>query len=161
MVSEKSSSDPSKPAWILFGASRSCKCLSMSQMNELKREIREAKKLHLSWRTRLLIFIVGAPTVFLFGIYGRLELAMPLIIIIGMHGLVIDFKWKLRRQAWFWTAMTVSTALHVPLILFVPWTSQWIPAPLLVPFMAADWCAIIVLISIVGQVVERSRAAEA
>jgi sugar lactone lactonase YvrE len=40
-------------------------------MNELKHEIQEAKKLHLSWRTRLFIFIVGAPTVFLFGIYGR------------------------------------------------------------------------------------------
>ena len=50
----------------------------MSQMNELKREIQEAKKLHLSWQTRLFIFIVGAPTVFLFGIYGRLELAMQI-----------------------------------------------------------------------------------
>ncbi len=41
----------------------------MSQMNELKREIQEAKKLHLSWRTRLFIFIIGAPTVFLFAVY--------------------------------------------------------------------------------------------
>ena len=118
-------------------------------MNELKREIREAKKLHLSWRTRLLIFIVGAPTVFLFGIYGRLELAMPLIIIIGMHGLVIYFKWKLRRHAWFWIAMMVSVALHVPLILFVPWHTRWVPGLALAVIASVDFCLILWILLVV------------
>jgi hypothetical protein len=118
-------------------------------MNELKREIREAKKLHLSWRARLFIFIVGAPTVFLFGIYGRLELAMPLITIIGVHALVIYFKWKLRRHAWFWIAMTASAALHVPLILFVPWHTRWVPAPALAVIATADFCLIIWILLVV------------
>ena len=129
----------------------------MSQMNELKREIREAKKLHLSWRARLLIFIVGAPTVFLFGIYGRLELAMPLIITIGMHGLVIYFKRKLRRHAWFWIAMTVSAALHVPLILFVPWHAKWVPGPAVAVIATADFCLILWILIVVGKLAERSR----
>jgi len=57
----------------------------MSQINELKREIQEAKKLRLSWRAKLLMFVVGTPTVFLFLIHGgRLELVWPLMITIGV-----------------------------------------------------------------------------
>ncbi|MFI5115774.1 MAG: hypothetical protein ACHP8B_03655 [Terriglobales bacterium] len=129
-------------------------------MNELKREIQEAKELHLSWRTRLFIFIVGAPTVFLFGIYGRLELAMPLIIIIGMHGLVILFKWKLRRQTWFWIAMTVSAALHVPLILFVPWHTRWVPALALAVIASADFCLILWILLVVERLMGGPKTAE-
>ena len=47
----------------------------MPQMNELKREIHQAKKLRLSWRTKLLMVVIGTPTLFLFLIHGgRLEL---------------------------------------------------------------------------------------
>jgi hypothetical protein len=129
-------------------------------MNELKRESQEAKKLHLSWRTRYFIFIVGTPTVFLFGIYGRLELAMPLIIIIGMHGLVILFKWKLRWHTWFWIAMTVSAALHVPLILFVPWHTRWVPALALAVIASADFCLILWILLVVERLMGGPKAAE-
>jgi hypothetical protein len=132
----------------------------MSQMNELKHQIQEAKKLHLSWRTRLLIFIIGAPTVFLFAVYGRLELAMPLMIIVGMHGLVILFKWKLRRQAWFWIAITVSAALHVPLILFVPWTTRWVPALAITIGATADFFLILWILLVVGKFMGKPRTAE-
>jgi hypothetical protein len=49
------------------------------------------------------------------------------------------FKSKLRRQAWFWIAMTVSAALHVPLILFVPWTARWVPALAITVGATADF----------------------
>jgi hypothetical protein len=127
-------------------------------MNELKSEIQEAKKLHLSWRTRLYIFIIGAPTTFLFALYGRLDLALPLMVIIGVLGLVILFKWKLRRHAWFWIAMLVIAALHVPLILFVPWTTRWVPALAITVIASADFCLILWIISIIGKVVERSKS---
>jgi hypothetical protein len=131
----------------------------MSQMNELKREIQEAKRLHLSWRTRLFIFIVGAPTTFLFALYGRLELALPLMIIVGVLGLVILFKWKLRRHTWFWIAMAVIAALHVPLILLVPWTTRWVPALAITVIASADFCLMLWIISIVGKLVEGPKAA--
>jgi hypothetical protein len=107
----------------------------------------------------LFIFIVGAPTVFLFGIYGRLELAMPLIIIIGMHGLVIYFKWKLRRHTWFWIAMTVSASLHVPLILFVPWHTRWVAAPALAVIATADFCLILWILILVEKFMEKPKVA--
>ena len=132
----------------------------MSQMNELKLEIQEAKKLHLSWRTRLFIFIVGAPAVFLFAVYGRLELAMPLMIIIGMHGLVILFKWKLRRHAWFWIAMMVSAALHVPVILFAPWTARWVTALAITVGATADFFLILWVLLVVGKFMGEPKTAE-
>lgn len=132
----------------------------MSQMNELKREIQEAKKLHLSWRTKLLIILIGAPTTFLFALYGKLQLALPLMNIVGVLGLMIFFKWKLRKQAWFWITMTVIAALHVPLILFVPWGTRWVPALAIAVIDSADFCVMIWIISIVGNFVGRSRTAE-
>ncbi|HEY7354589.1 MAG TPA: hypothetical protein VH596_17605 [Terriglobales bacterium] len=129
-------------------------------MNELKLEIEQAKKLHLSWRTRLFILIVGAPTVFLFAVYGRLELAMPLMIIVGMHGLVILFKWKLRRQVWFWIAMTVSAALHVRLILFIPWTTRWVPAVVITVGATADFFLILWILLVIGKFMGEPRAGE-
>ena len=82
----------------------------MSQIDEVKCEIREAKKLRLSWRTKLLIILIGAPITFLFALYGKLQLALPLMNVVGVLGLMILFKWKLRKQAWFWITMTVIAA---------------------------------------------------
>jgi hypothetical protein len=93
-------------------------------------------------------------------VYGRLELAMPLMIIIGMHGLVILFKWKLRRQAWFWIAMTVSAALHVPLILFVPWTTRWVPALAITVGATADFFLILWILLVVGKFMGRPKTEE-
>ncbi len=123
----------------------------MSQMNELKSEIQEAKKLHLSWRTKLFIFIIGAPMTFLFALYGRLELAMPLMMIIGVLGLVVFFKWKLRRHAWFWITLTLIAALHVPFFLFVPWTTRWVPALATAVVASADFCLILWILVVVEQ----------
>lgn len=117
--------------------------------DELKDEIREAKKLHLSWRTRLLIFVIGTPTVFLLGIYGRLEVAWPLMVSIGVIGLVIRFKWKLRKQEWFCVTMAVIALLHVLWILFVPWTMKWIPVFVYIGLATVDFVLILWILLIV------------
>lgn len=65
------------------------------------------------------------------------------MIILGVLGLVIRFKWNLRRQAWFWIAMVVIFGLHVPLILFFPWTTGWVPAMALTVGATADFCLIL------------------
>jgi hypothetical protein len=74
----------------------------MSLTNELRSEIKEAKKLRLSWQTKVIVFIVSAALTFLFALHGRLAWAWPLMITIGVLGLVILFKRKLWNQRWFW-----------------------------------------------------------
>ncbi len=132
----------------------------MSQTNELKREIQEAKKLRLSWRTKLFIFIVGAPTTFLFALYGRLEMVWPLAITIGMIGIVIRFKWKLRRHTWFWITIAVIAVLHVLWVLFVPWTTKWIPVFVYIGIATADFVLILWILLVVEKFMGGPKAAE-
>jgi hypothetical protein len=47
--------------------------------------------------------------------------------------------------------MTVLVALHLPLILFVPWTTKWIPAFVVAPVGIADLYLMLWIISIVGK----------
>ena len=70
----------------------------MSQIDEVKCEIREAKKLRLSWRTKLLIILIGAPIPFLFALYVNLQLTLPLMNVV-VAWVDDSFNWKLRKQA--------------------------------------------------------------
>ncbi|MGH9734139.1 MAG: hypothetical protein ACRD8A_06075 [Candidatus Acidiferrales bacterium] len=132
----------------------------MSEISDAKREIQEAKKLRLSWRTKLLIIVIGAPTTFLFALYGRLELALPLMNILGVLGLMILFKWKLRKQAWFWITLAVIAALHVPLILFVPWGTKWVPALAIAVIASLDFCLILWIFVVVEKLMGKQDISE-
>jgi hypothetical protein len=132
----------------------------MSQINELKHEIQEAKKLRLSWRTKLFIFIVGAPTTFLFALYGRLEMVWPLAITIGMIGILIRFKWRLRRQTWFWVTMAMIAVVHVLWVLFVPWTTKWIPVFVYIGIATADFILILWILLVVEKFMEKQKTTE-
>lgn len=50
--------------------------------------------------------------------------------------------------------MTVIAALHVPLILFVPWTTKWIPAIVIIAIGPADLYAMLAILSVVGKLTE-------
>ena len=126
----------------------------MSQINELKREIQELKNRRLSWRAKLFIVLIGAPMNFLFLLYGGLELAMPLMITISALGFVVYLKWKLRQYAWFWITMTIIAALHVPLILFVPWTTKWVPGWAVAGIATVDFVLILWVLLVVEKFME-------
>lgn len=64
-------------------------------------------------------------------------------------------RWKLRYHPWFWVTMAFLAALHLPLILFVPWTTtKWIPAFAIAPFGMADLYAMLWVLSIVTKFME-------
>jgi hypothetical protein len=133
----------------------------MSPINELRREIHEAKKLRLSWRTQLLMIVIGTPTLFLYLVYGgRLERVWPFMITIGMLGIVIRFKWKLRRQMWFWVTMAVIAVLHILWVLFVPWTTKWIPVFVYIGIATADFVLILWILLVVEKFMGGPKAAE-
>jgi len=84
----------------------------------------------------------------LFVRFGRFELARPTLFSIVVIVFAIAMKWELRGCMWFWAAMLVVAALHVPLILCVPWTTRWIPALVMTPIAIADVAAIVALIAL-------------
>src|SRR4051812_27962375 len=70
--------------------------------------------------------------------FGRLALARPIVFSVSVIGVTIAMRWKLKSQVWFWITMAFLTALHIPLILFIPWTAKWIPALVLIPIGIVD-----------------------
>lgn len=69
-------------------------------------------------------------------------------------------KWKLRRNTWFWVVMIIIAVLHIPLLLFVPWTTRWVPAATMAVIDSADFCMILWILAIVGKFMEKLKAAE-
>jgi len=128
--------------------------------NDVKGEIREAKKIRLPWWGVLLVIIGSLPIYWLFNHFGRLNIALPTLNGIGMLAFAIAVKWKLRRRAWFWITMAVIAALHVPLVLFVPWTTRWVPALAIAAIDSADLIVILTILSVVGKLVEGPNAPE-
>lgn len=56
--------------------------------------------------------------------------------------------------------MIVFAALHVPLILFVPWTTKWVPAFVIIPIGMADLYLMLLALSVVGKFMEGPKAFE-
>ena len=92
--------------------------------------------------------------------FGKLALARPTLGSVAMIGIAIAMRWKLKRHAWFWITMTLIVALHVPLILFVPWTTKWVPAILVIPIGTIDLYIILAILSLVGKFMEQPKTSE-
>ena len=62
---------------------------------------------------------------------------------------MLALKRKLWRQPWFWGTMAAIAALHVPLILFVPWGTKWVPAVAIAVIDSADFRLILWILAVV------------
>ena len=132
----------------------------MQLANDIKSDIKAAKKIHLPWWGVLCLIVGSLPIYWLFDHFGRLNIALPTLNCVGMLSFAVAVKWKLRRHAWFWGTMAILAALHVPLILFVPWTTKWVPAIVIIPIGIADLYVMLAIVSVVGKFVERPKTSE-
>ena len=132
----------------------------MQLANDIRNDIKAAKKMRLPLWGVLCGIIGSTLSAWLFDHFGRLDLALPTLNSIGVLGFVLVLKWQQRRCAWFWITMTILAALHVPLILFVPWTTKWVPAIAIAAIDSADFCVMLTILSVVGKLVERSKTSE-
>ena len=87
-------------------------------------------------------------------------MALPTLKSIAVFGFLIFLKRKLRRQVWFWIFITVIAALHVLLILYVPWTSKWVPAIAIGAIDSVDFCIVLWILDAVGTLLEGSKPPE-
>lgn len=121
----------------------------MQLADEIRSDIRAAKKMHLPWWGILCAIIGSLPILWLFDHLGKQNLFLPTFNCIGMLSFATALKWKLKQHAWFWFIMAIIVALHVPLILFVPWTTKWVPA---LAIGAIDSVDLVVILAIVSTV---------
>lgn len=132
----------------------------MSIIRGVNDDIKAAKRIWLPWWVVLCWMAVCALIVWPLVEFGRFDLATPILNCIGVLGFAIAFKRKLMRCAWFWITMTIIAGLHVPLILFVPWTTKWIPALAIAGIDSLDFCLILWILAIVGRLASGPKASE-
>jgi len=99
------------------------------------------------------VFIpVGAFLLFaLFDRFGKLALARPTVFSISIVIIAIAMRWKLKGRVWFWVTVAFLAALHVPLILLIPWNTKWIPVLVIIPIGIADLYAMLWVVSVVAR----------
>jgi hypothetical protein len=127
---------------------------------DLKVDLKAAKKMRLPWWGVLCVMIGVIPVYILFDHFEKPALTMPIASCVGAIVFAIVLKWNLRTRASFWITMTVIAALHVPLILFVPWPTKWVPAAEFAGFASIDLYVMLAILSFVGNVVERPKTSE-
>ena len=120
----------------------------------------DVKLKRLPWWGVLCLMLGATPVVLLFAHFGKFALALPTLDSAGMIGIAIYMRWRLRRQVWFWITIAVIVALHIALILFVPWTTRWVPAFMIVPFAVADLYAVLTILSMVEKLAARQKTSE-
>jgi hypothetical protein len=104
---------------------------------------------------------VGAFLLFaLFDHFGKLALARPTVFSVSIITIAVAMRWKLKGRVWFWVTMASFAALHVPLILFIPWTAKWIPVLVIIPIGIADLYAMLWVVSVVGKFAGEQNATE-
>jgi hypothetical protein len=131
----------------------------MPLANDVRGEIKAAKKLRMPGWVVVCLIIVSFLCAQLFERFGKLDLVLPILNSIGVLGFMIALKRKLWRHAWFWGTMTIIAALHVPLILFVPRTTRWVPALAIAVIDSVDFCLILWILSVVQKVMREPRGA--
>jgi predicted ferric reductase len=107
--------------------------------------------MRLSWEGGFCVFFGTILLALMFMSIGRFDLARPTMVSVAMVGLAITMRWKLRTHRWFWITIIILVALHLPLILFIPWTTKWIPAVLIAPIGIADLYAMLWVLSVIGK----------
>jgi len=116
--------------------------------------------MRLPWWGVLCVIFGAIPLFLLFAHVSRLALARPTLDSVAMVIIAIAMRWYLRRHVWFWITMIIIAALHVPLILFVPWTTRWVPAIVIIPIGLVDLWVMLTVLSVVGKFMGGPKTAE-
>ncbi|HEV2560559.1 MAG TPA: hypothetical protein VGT78_00325 [Rhizomicrobium sp.] len=120
----------------------------MSVIGQVKSDLAAAKKIRLPWWVILSGIFCSVAMAYLFDQWGRFDLVLPTFNSIGMLGFVVALKRDLGREMWFWFVMIAIAAIHVPVVLFIPWTTTWVPALLIAVVDTVDVCAMLTVLAI-------------
>jgi hypothetical protein len=71
--------------------------------------------------TGLKIGVVLLPVFFLFVYWGKADMGLAVLIVLGVTIGAIKIRWDLRKHVWFWAIIAVILALHVPLFFVIRW----------------------------------------
>jgi hypothetical protein len=129
-------------------------------IQDIKNDIRSAKKIRIPW-WGVLLWMAGCGLIdWLLISLGKFDLALPALNSIAVVGFTIALKRNLARYVWFWSTMAILAAIHVPLVLLVPWTSKWIPAIAIAAIDSGDLIVMLAILNVVGRFVDGPKSTE-
>jgi len=104
----------------------------------------------------LVVILCMVPVFTLFAYFGdpgrgRAAAGSTIVIMYAARGC-----WNLKEHAWFWTTLTIIIALHVLLVLLIPWTSKSYPGLTLFPIAVLDYAIVYGSIKLVEKVMKRA-----
>ena len=77
--------------------------------------------------TGLKIGAILLPVFFLFVYWGKADMGLAVLIVLGVKIGAIKIRWDLRKHVWFWAIIAVILALHVPLLFMIRWPQGNVP----------------------------------
>ncbi|HXM23926.1 MAG TPA: hypothetical protein VN948_21895 [Terriglobales bacterium] len=84
-----------------------------------ERDPREATEL--TRYTGLKIGAILLPMLLFFAYFGKEDMGLAVVIVLGAMMVAIKIRWNLSKHIWFWAIIAVILALHVPLVFKVRW----------------------------------------
>ncbi len=105
----------------------------------------------LPWSGLLILMGFWCLIVWLLRDLGRFDLALPTLNSVAVVGFTIAVKREFGRHVWFWITVGILAALHIPLVLSVPWTMKWYPAVVIAAIDSADFIVMLAIIDFVGE----------
>jgi hypothetical protein len=116
-------------------AVKDCRCPGYETPDQ---ERAERKKQLTTWLWSVAVAALTSPLFFLFDSVGKSGTGRAAWLSAIAILLAMKVRWELRKYVWFWLTMACIVGANIPLVLFVPWTSRWIPAVGLLPIVIAD-----------------------
>jgi hypothetical protein len=108
----------------------------------------------------LIIGLILAPVLILFIHFGKGEIGRAVCIDLAAILVAIRLRWHLKKHFWFWGIIVVLLALHVPLLLFIPWPSGWFPAVVALPFAVVDCLIVLWAVQFVGRFILKTPSSD-
>jgi hypothetical protein len=106
--------------------------------------------------TGLKIGAVLLPVFFLFVYWGKEDMGLAVLIVLGVTIGAIKLRWDLRKHVWFWAIIAVILALHVPLFFVVRWPQGNVPTLFYtLPFGIIDFLIISGVLGIAEKLLSR------
>lgn len=109
--------------------------------------------MRLPWWGVLCVIVGAVPLFLLFAYFGKSAIARPTLYSFAIIVIAIAMRWQLRKHVWFWITIALIAAVHVPLILFIPWSTRWVPVIVIIPIAMADLYVMLWILSVVGRFV--------
>jgi len=110
----------------------------------------------LTRKAAVLVLLCSLPFSFLFDHLGDPARGRAVSICVAVLLTAVWVRWDLRKYVWFWITISLVLILHIPLLIYIPWTNKNYPGAVLLPEALLDFCIVYGCIKLAEKVMKRT-----